>query len=186
MVFHTCKPIRVFFKSHKKKKKKTIFHICELITSSFFLINEKKMIFHICEFVSDFFDPQMREKNDIAHLRIHKWFFFSHINKAPKKYCKLAIDFFDSCKSKKKRIILHICKLASDLFFNYICEDKQWYCTFKSQQVVFSTCKGERKKWYCTFVMLQVVSFIHIIKEKIDIAHLGPKRFFKLIQMKRK
>jgi hypothetical protein len=33
---------------------------------------------------------------------------------------------------------------------------------------------------YCTFVMLQVVSFIHIVEEKKDIAHLGPKGFLNL------
>ncbi len=83
------------------------------------------MILHICEFTSDF---------------------FIHINEEPKKYCKLANDFFDSCKRKKERNYIAHLQTHKRFAFNSICEDKQQYCTFKSQQVVFSTRKGERKK----------------------------------------
>jgi hypothetical protein len=76
------------------------------------------MTFHTCELISGFFDSQIKEKNDIAHLQIHKWFFYSDKwrTKNILHTCKLANDFLNSYKKKKEKFILHISKLTSNWF----------------------------------------------------------------------
>jgi hypothetical protein len=114
MILHTFKLTSGFWGSHKRKK--MILHICELTNG--FLI-------HICE-----------EKNDVAHLLAHKWFFgFTDVKERMILHtCNPRNGFW--IHTRKNKMILHKWELVSD-FFNSHKKDNKWYCTFVGLQMVF-------------------------------------------------
>ncbi len=85
------------------------------------------------------------EKNDIAHLQLHKWFLLL-TQKKFKWYCTLVN--------------------LQAVFLIHIGEEKNWYLTLVKLQVSFSTLTRKYKKWYYTLASPQVVFFIHIGEKK--------------------